>query len=117
MPYFVLYGSVPDTSHLKVFGCGAYVHIPKDVCINVLSPKSELMEYLGHTDSIKASVFMHLSNNTVFTSTTALFDETLYPKCPNARIVTVPRDHGVEPESYVPDSRALRSLAHSSHPS
>ena len=29
---------------------------------------------------------MRLSNNTVFTSTTALFDETLYPKCPNAHV-------------------------------
>ena len=81
-----MHGSVPDISHLKVFGCGAYVHISKDVCINALSPKSELMEYLGHTDGIKASVSMHLSNNTVFTSTTALFDETLYPKCLNAHV-------------------------------
>ena len=85
-PYFVLHGSVPDISHLKVFGYSAYVHILKDMHVNALSPKSELMVYLGHTDGIKASVFMCLSNNTVFTSTTALFDETLYPKCLNARI-------------------------------
>jgi hypothetical protein len=28
-PYTLLNGEVPDVSHLKVFGCGAYVHIPK----------------------------------------------------------------------------------------
>ena len=82
--YFILHESVLDISHLKVFGCGAYVHILKDVHINGLSHKSGLMVYLGHTDGIKASVFMRLSNNTVFTSITTLFDETLYPKCLNA---------------------------------
>ena len=100
MPYFVLNGSVPDISHLKVFGCSAYVHIPKDVHVNALSPKSELMMYLGHTDGIKASVFMRLSNNTVFTSTTALFDETLYPKCPNARVCGT--THVNEPRAQQP---------------
>jgi hypothetical protein len=80
-PYTNLHGKAPDISHLRVFGCGAYVHIPKETQVNVLSPKSELMVYLGHTEGIKACTFMHLSNNTVYTSTTALFDETLFPKC------------------------------------
>jgi hypothetical protein len=63
------------------FFFGAYVHIPKETWVNVLSPKSELMVYLGHIEGIKACTFMQLSNNTVYTSTTALFDETLFPKC------------------------------------
>src|ERR1700761_9330392 len=77
---------VPDISHLRVFGCGAYVHIPKDRRANALSPKSELMVYLGHIEGIKASTFMRLSNNTLFTSTTALFDETIFPKCETERV-------------------------------
>ena len=80
-PYTNLHGAVPDISHLRVFGCGAYVHIPKETRGNALSPKSELMVYLGHTEGIKACMFMRLSNNTLYTSTTALFDETLFPKC------------------------------------
>ncbi len=28
-PYTLLNGEAPDVSHLKVFGCGAYVHISK----------------------------------------------------------------------------------------
>jgi hypothetical protein len=80
-PYTNLHGKAPDISHLQVFGCSAYVHIPKETQVNVLSPKSELMVYLGHTEGIKACTFMWLSNNTVYTSTTALFDETLFPKC------------------------------------
>jgi hypothetical protein len=80
-PYTNLHGEAPDISHLRVFGCGAYVHIPKETQVNALSPKSELMVYLGHTEGIKACTFMRLSNNTIYTSTTALFDETLFPKC------------------------------------
>jgi hypothetical protein len=80
-PYTNLHGEAPNISHLRVFGCGAYVHIPKEIQVNVLSPKSELMVYLGHTEGIKACTFMRLSNNTVYTSMTTLFDETLFPKC------------------------------------
>jgi hypothetical protein len=39
------------------------------------------MVYLGHTEGIKACTFMQLSNNTIYISTTALFDETLFLKC------------------------------------
>jgi hypothetical protein len=49
--------------------------------VNELSPKSELMVYLGHTEGIKACTFMQLSNNTIYTSATTLFNETLFPKC------------------------------------
>ena len=80
-PYTLLNGEAPDVSHLKVFGCSAYVHIPKEMRTNGLAPKSELMAYLGHTEGIKAFKFMHLSNNTLYHSTTMLFDETLFPKC------------------------------------
>jgi len=78
---YTLNGEAPDVSHLKVFGCGAYVHIPKEMRANGLAPKSELMAYLDHTEGIKAFKFMRLSNNTIYHSTTTLFDETLFPKC------------------------------------
>ena len=39
------------------------------------------MAYLGHTEGIKVFKFMCLLNNTLYHSTTALFDETLFPKC------------------------------------
>ncbi|PIL26313.1 hypothetical protein GSI_12069 [Ganoderma sinense ZZ0214-1] len=46
-PYELLNGTKPDISHLRVFGCGAYVFLPPEVRKNKLSPKSELMIYLG----------------------------------------------------------------------
>ena len=80
-PYTNLHSEVPDNSHLQVFSCSAYVHIPKEMQVNALSPKCELMVYIGHTEGIKAGKFMQLSNNIMYTSTTTLFDETLFPKC------------------------------------
>src|SRR6201996_3091849 len=80
-PYTVLNDRLPDLSHIHVFGCGAYVHIPKETRANALSPKSKLMVYLGRPEGIKGDTFMRLSNNTLFTADTALFDETIYPMC------------------------------------
>ncbi|EIN03896.1 hypothetical protein PUNSTDRAFT_139201 [Punctularia strigosozonata HHB-11173 SS5] len=47
-----------------------------------MSPKSELMIYIGVADGMETNFkFMRLPNNVIFTSAHALFDETLFPKC------------------------------------
>ena len=46
-PYELLNGEAPDVSHLQIFGCGAYVYIPKEWRANALAPKSKLMVYVG----------------------------------------------------------------------
>ena len=73
----------PDVAHLRVFGCGAYIFLPKDICTNNLSPRSELMTFIGLSEGTKGYIFMRSPNNIVFTAIQALFDETLFPKCPN----------------------------------
>ena len=83
-PYELVYGEVPDIGHLRVFGCGAYVHIPKDVRINKLSPRGELMIFLGYPDGVKGYLFMRLPNNILFKGVTAIFDEDMMPKCETA---------------------------------
>src|SRR6266702_2320040 len=80
-PYYLLNNEIPDISHLRVFGCGAYVHIPEARQVNKLSPKSELMVYLGRGPGMKANIFMR-TPNTLFYSDKALFDEMLFPRCP-----------------------------------
>ena len=80
-PYELLYNEVPSIGHLRVFGCGAYVHLPDDVRKDKLSPKSELMIFLGYPDGLKGYLFMQLPNNTLFKGTTAIFDEEMMPKC------------------------------------
>src|ERR1700678_4304578 len=52
-PFEVLNSNKPDISHLRVFGCGAYVFLPEDVCVNKLAPRAELMTFIGYTDGTK----------------------------------------------------------------
>ena len=54
-PFAVLNNEIPDISHLRVFKCGAYVHIPESRRLNKLSPKSKLMIYLGRQSGMKLS--------------------------------------------------------------
>jgi len=70
----------PDLSKLCVFGCGAYVFLPKEVRANKLTPKSELMTYIGYETGIKGWRFVQPSG-TIFTGAMATFDETLFPCC------------------------------------
>jgi hypothetical protein len=78
-PFALLNNEIPDISHLRVFGCSAYVHIPESHRKNKLSPKSKLMIYLGRQAGMKANVFMR-TPNTLFYSDKALFDELLFPR-------------------------------------
>lgn len=79
-PYEMMNGEAPSISHLRVFGCGAYVHIPAETRANKLAPKSELMIYLGAAPGGHGNIFMRMPNNVVYTSAHAIFDETLFPR-------------------------------------
>src|SRR6266404_1529702 len=99
-PYELLNNEVPDISHLRVFRCGAYVHIPEACHLNKLSPKSELILYLGRQSGMKGNTFM-CNTHVVFYSDTALFDETMYPNCGSVRPKRT--THIDEPPSNQPD--------------
>ena len=81
-----LTGIRPSIDHLRVLGCAAYVFIPAEVRTNKLSPKSELMTYLGTAPGGKGWVFMRAPNNIVFTAAQAIFDESMFPKCPALKV-------------------------------
>ena len=84
-PYEFLNKQKPDISHLRVFGCGAYVFIPEDVRTNKLAPRAEMMTFLGYTSGVKGFKFMRKPNNVIFQSVTALFDEFVFPHCPDQK--------------------------------
>jgi hypothetical protein len=79
-PYEAITKTKPDISRLRVFGCGAYVYLHKDVRKNKLAPKSELMIHLGEAEGQKGWRFMRPTNR-LFFAPNALFDELLFPKC------------------------------------
>ena len=80
----------PDLSKIHVFGCGAYMFIPHEARANKLAPKSELMLFLGYRFGHESNMmFMCSPNNVLFYGATALFDETMFPKCENLKTPTV----------------------------
>ena len=71
-------------SHLRVFGCAAYVHLPADTCGGKLQPKLQLMIYLGTAPGNECNyLFMH-PNNALHTYAHTVFDENLFPRCQGA---------------------------------
>jgi hypothetical protein len=83
-----LHRTKPDVAHLRVFGCGAYVFLPEDMQSNNLSPRSKLMTFIRLSEGTMGYIFMRSPNNNVFTAIQALFNETLFPKCPTMCITT-----------------------------
>jgi hypothetical protein len=84
-PLVLLKGEKPSVSHLRVFGCGAYVHLPDETQKGKLQLKSQLMVYLGVSARSEHNYLFMCPNNTLHTSTHAIFDEHLFPKCSGTR--------------------------------
>jgi hypothetical protein len=55
-PYELWHGKKPDVSHLRVWGCTAYVHVQKDKRTS-LGPHMEKCVFLGYPDGYKGWKF------------------------------------------------------------
>jgi hypothetical protein len=63
----------PEVTHMCVFGCGAYIFIPEEKCKSKLSPKTELMTFIGYSQG--NYLFMqHEARYTTFSSPKACYD-------------------------------------------
>ena len=81
-PYEVLHSKQPQIDHLCIFGCAASVFLPADIWADKLTPKLELMVYLGVAPGNDANVlFMCSPYNVLFTAAQAEFSEAQFPKC------------------------------------
>ena len=70
---------------------------------DVLLPHAELMTFIGFTGGVKGWKFMR-NTNTIFHATKAVFDEDMYPRCPDGSHVNIPAiETGVLPplDSYL----------------
>jgi hypothetical protein len=56
-----------------------------------------MITFIGIVEGTKGYIFMRSPNNIVFTAIQALFDKTLFPKCPNMRCL------GYTPVGIPPD--------------
>src|SRR6266550_3772678 len=74
-----LTGKKPDVSYFKIFGTKAWVYIPHESRENKLTPRSEIMTFIGYELNAKAYRFM-TNTNQFKVSTQAEFDETKFPR-------------------------------------
>ena len=71
-------GNKPDISHLRVFGCQAWVHILKKRR-HKLEPKSRKMIFVGYELGSKGYQFWDAAHRRFEISRDVKFDETLFP--------------------------------------
>ena len=72
-PFEKWYGHKPNISHLKVFGCAAYSHVPKTE--RKLDKKAQKMCFIGYSKSPKGYRLIDLSTDKVVTGRD-VFNET-----------------------------------------
>ena len=106
-PFQLLYGQKPDVHHLKVFGCLAWVFIPKEMRKNKLSPKSEAMTFIGYEKGSKAYKFMR-KDNSIFIGVKGSFDEEKFPRARSEKghkdklIISPPLETMNQEEIHIP---------------
>jgi len=103
-PVELFEGKKPDVSYFRTFGCGAYVHLPKDTRPNKLAPKSEAMIFIGYDVGSKAYKFFRPTRQTIYISPHAIFDETWFPKCSKETPGSIEFDKSNKPVGSIPFS-------------
>jgi hypothetical protein len=73
-PQEVWTGKEPSLTHLKVFGCDAYVHVPKENK-NKLDKKSEKCIFIGYKDGLKGYKLWNPETKKVVYSQDVVFSE------------------------------------------
>ena len=74
-PYERWYGTVPDVSKFRVFGCIAYAHIP-DAERKKLDKKATKLRFLGYSETQKGYRLLNLQgNNKVIVKRDVIFNE------------------------------------------
>lgn len=63
-----------NLSHVKVFGCVAYIHVPKQLR-KKLSPKSKQVRFVGYCETSKGYRFLDVDGEKIIISRDAVFDE------------------------------------------
>ncbi|CAM6117358.1 unnamed protein product [Calypogeia fissa] len=124
-PFETLYKCKPDLSHLKIVGCLAYVHIPRELR-KKLSAKSIRTAFMGCDDKSKAfrcydpvKRKVYISQDVVFNEQ-SMFDfsspskpadscinsilETHFPSTSGDLHISTPSDHTAPPPSELPSA-------------
>ena len=74
-PYETWKGYKPNVNHLRIFGCSAYTHIPKDER-SKMDPKTKKSIFLGYGRGVKGYRLFDTGTLKVFHSRDVIFNET-----------------------------------------
>jgi hypothetical protein len=73
-PEEIFLGDKPEVNHLRIFGCHAYVHVPKDKRTK-LDPSGKKVVFVGYSDTSKAYKVYILGHRKIDISRDVTFDE------------------------------------------
>jgi hypothetical protein len=73
-PHEVWSGKKPSLQHLRVFGCDAYVHVPKENR-SKLDNKAEKCIFIGYKDGVKGYKLWNLETKKIVYSRDVVFRE------------------------------------------
>ena len=73
-PFEAWHGKKPNVKHLRVFGCSAYIHIPKDER-NKLDPKAKKCIFLGYGATRKGYRLYNQKSSKIIHSRDVVFNE------------------------------------------
>ncbi|KAF7768461.1 hypothetical protein Agabi119p4_7704 [Agaricus bisporus var. burnettii] len=88
-PFQAFYKRKPDVSHLRVWGCTAYVHVQRDKR-NSLQPHYEKCVFIGYPAGYKGWKFYNPVTKRTVISERADFDERYFPGTSKAQLEAVP---------------------------
>ena len=74
-PYEEWKGYKPNVNHLRIFGCRAYAHIPKDER-SKMDPKVKKSIFLGYGIGVKGYRLFDTDTSKVFHNRDVIFNET-----------------------------------------
>jgi len=110
-PYQAWHGQIPDVSHLRAWGCTAYMHIQKDKC-SPLGSHMEKCVFIGYPEGYKGWKFYIPSTRRTIISERAEFDEEHFPMRnePNPKSTTNSNEgmecNNAEPEEEQPSNNS-----------
>ena len=103
-PFEAWYGKKPNVNHLRVFGCCAYTHVPKDER-KKLDPKAKKCTLLGYGTSRKGYRLYDWKTSSIIHSRDAVFNESSrgYEGAKEKRLVHIENLTEEEPEAPEPE--------------
>ena len=118
-PFEAWYGKKPNVNHLRVFGCSAYIHVPKDER-KKLDPKAKKCIFLGYSTSRKGYRLYYQKTSSILHSRDVVFNESSkgYGCEEEKRLIQIENFTEEEPEATEPeeDSGQVESGGDSSEP-